>query len=234
MGVTPGGRGRFEGFDSIAQSEHWDDETQAVVFTRLATRPPVVFFTNDEEAVARALLDRLLGQDDEPKVPVLELIDARLSQREGDGYRYHDMPDDGDAWKRSVRALDDDAVRRYHQRFSELDTRGQKHLIEQVRTAPDDWHGMPGTRVFQLWMRYATTAFYSHPWAWNEIGFPGPAYPRGYKALGLDRLEPFERRERDPRDPIPWLRKVDAARAEHDEAPSAASRPDPDTAAEAD
>jgi len=233
MGVTPGDRGRFEDFDAVAQSDHWDDETRAVVFSRLATRAPVVFFTNDEEAVARALLDRLLAQDDEPKVPVLELIDSRLLRREGDGYRYHDMPDDGDAWKRSVWALDDEAVRRCHKRFSELDTRCQKHLIEQVRTAPGTWHGMPGTRVFQLWMRYATTAFYSHPWAWNEIGFPGPAYPRGYKALGLDRLEPFERRERDPRDPIPWLRKVEAARAEHDERPDP-SRSGADTTAETD
>ena len=26
--------------------------------------------------------------------------------------------------------------------------------------------------------------FYSHPWAWNEIGFGGPAYPQGYMRLG--------------------------------------------------
>jgi hypothetical protein len=223
MAVTPGDRGRFEDFDAVAQSDHWDDETKAVVFSRLAMKPPVAFFTPDEEAGARALLDRLLGQDDEPKVPVLELIDARLLRHEGDGYRYHDMPDDWDAWKRSIAALDEDAVRSYHRGFAELDALRQKHLIERVRSAPDSWHGMPGKRVFQLWMRYATTAFYSHPWAWNEIGFPGPAYPRGYKALGLDRREPFERREHDPRDPIPWLTKVEAARAEHDGSPNLSS-----------
>ena len=46
--------------------------------------------------------------------------------------------------------------------------------------------GCPRRRVWSLWTRYACTAFYSHPWAWNEIGFPGPAYPRGYKNLGVD------------------------------------------------
>ena len=50
----------------------------------------------------------------------------------------------------------------------------------------------PADRVFALWMRYACDAFYSHPWAWNEIGFGGPAYPRGYKNLGIDRREPWE------------------------------------------
>ena len=42
------------------------------------------------------------------------------------------------------------------------------------------------------------TAFYSHPAAWNEIGFAGPAYPRGYKNLGVDRREPFEVPTRAP------------------------------------
>ena len=34
-------------------------------------------------------------------------------------------------------------------------------------------------------MRYASTAFYSHPSAWNEIGIGGPAYPHGYKNIGM-------------------------------------------------
>ena len=54
------------------------------------------------------------------------------------------------------------------------------------------WHGLPAQHVWSLWTRYACTAFYSHPTAWTEIGFAGPAYPRGYKNAGLDRREPFE------------------------------------------
>jgi len=46
-------------------------------------------------------------------------------------------------------------------------------------------NGVKGTR-------YACTAFYAHPSAWAEIGFPGPAYPRGYKNAGVGKLEPFE------------------------------------------
>ncbi len=44
-------------------------------------------------------------------------------------------------------------------------------------------------------MRVILEAFYSHPWAWNEIGFGGPAYPQGYMRLGpLGVREPRERR----------------------------------------
>ena len=62
------------------------------------------------------------------------------------------------------------------------------------------------TRIafFSVWMRYACSAFYAHPWVWNEIGFGGPAYPRGYKYLALGAREPWEVAERDTEDPVPW------------------------------
>ena len=65
------------------------------------------------------------------------------------------------------------------------------------------WHGLNAARVWSLWTRYACTAFYSHPHVWNEIGFPGPAYPRGYKNAGVGKLEPFEVRDARPaEDPV--------------------------------
>ena len=54
--------------------------------------------------------------------------------------------------------------------------------------------------MWSLWTRSACTAFYSHPLAWNEIGFSGPAYPRGYKNPGIDAREPFEVRDTHPSD----------------------------------
>jgi hypothetical protein len=72
---------------------------------------------------------------------------------------------------------------------------------------------MPAVRVWSLWTRYAASAFYAHPWAWNEIGFGGPAYPRGYKNLGLDRREPWEVPDAQPeRDPLAIGRDREAAR----------------------
>jgi hypothetical protein len=52
-------------------------------------------------------------------------------------------------------------------------------------------------------MRMILAAFYAHPWAWNEIGFGGPAYPRGYMRLGpLSTLEPFEKAGATAEDPV--------------------------------
>ena len=54
-------------------------------------------------------------------------------------------------------------------------------------------------------MRGALAAFYSHPWAWNEIGFGGPAYPRGYMRLQVGHAgrEPSEADEAFEVDPVP-------------------------------
>ena len=71
----------------------------------------------------------------------------------------------------------------------------QTELVQAVQDA-EQWHGIAGAHVWSLWTRYACSAFYSHPWAWNEIGFGGPAYPRGYQALGVGKLEHWEVPER--------------------------------------
>ena len=39
-------------------------------------------------------------------------------------------------------------------------------------------------------------AYYSHPWAWDEIGFGGPSYPRGYMRLERGEAETWESEEK--------------------------------------
>jgi hypothetical protein len=218
MATTPGaGEARFPGFDALGQQGTWDDATKGTVLARLQGAG-LHFFSAEQEPTARALVDRLLAQDDEPRVPVLEMIDQRLVEHRGDGYRYDDMPEDWDAFAASVPGLDADARALTGRPFWDLAVDEQMRLIDDVRTGRGDWHGMPASKVFALWTRYACDAFYSHPWAWNEMGFGGPAYPRGYKNLGTDRREPWEVPERDAADPVPWAERAEKARAAHEAA----------------
>ena len=212
--VTPGGKGRFPGFDVLDEVDRWDDVTAGVVLARLDPQPEVSFFTPAEQATADALLDQLLGQDAPPKVPVLLLVDRRLALGETDGWRYDDMPEDGQAWRRSLAALDDDARGLHDQPFHRLNWQQQGALVQTVHDA-DTWHGLPAARVWSLWTRYASTAFYSHPWAWNEIGFGGPAYPRGYKALGVNKREGWEVADHHRVDPVTFAERVERAKRRH-------------------
>ena len=195
------GGGRYPGFSTLAQAGHWDRATAAVVESRLGRPPDIRFFTPAEEAAAQALFDQLLAQHGEPRVPVVNLVDARLAEEQTDGWHYDNLPRDGEAWRATLAALDAEAGSRGGRTFALLDPEQQAALLQDICDLHQElWHGLPADRVWGLWTRYACTAFYSHPLAWDEIGFAGPAYPRGYKNLGVDRLEPVEVRDARPDD----------------------------------
>jgi len=127
------------------------------------------------------------------------------------------MPEDGDAFRRTFAALDDDAREHLDRPFNEAGWDEQTALVQRVQDlsqAEAKWHGLPAKHVWSLWTRYACAAFYSHPWAWNEIGFGGPAYPRGYKNIGIESREPWEVKDRVNQEPIEVGAIVDDARRE--------------------
>ncbi len=198
------GGGRFPGLDVLDLRDHWDAATRAAVDSRVSLLPAIRFFTVAEEAAATALFDQLLYQRTEPKVPVTRMVDSRLAEQETDGWHYDTMPADDVAWQRSLAALDDYARERHDRPFCECDWDDQAELLARIHDSKSaEWRGLPPAQVWSLWTRYACTAFYSHPWAWNEIGFAGPAYPRGYKNIGVDRREPFEVPDAKPaEDPV--------------------------------
>ncbi|MFL6164330.1 MAG: gluconate 2-dehydrogenase subunit 3 family protein [Jatrophihabitantaceae bacterium] len=216
--ITPQHKGRFPGFDVLDQVEAWDDVTAGVVLRRLALPGSLAFFAPAEVAIAGPLLDLLLAQDADPRVPVLALIDERLAVGETDGWHYDDLPEDAQAWRDTLAALDADSRDQHHRGFAELIGNEQAALVQAVQDLAGDgkqWHSWQAARVWSLWTRYACTAFYSHPWAWNEIGFPGPAYPRGYLNPGVDSRERWEVADQRHTDPVSFSERVERARRQH-------------------
>jgi hypothetical protein len=204
--VTAPATGRFPGFDVLDQVGHWDQVTADLITARIGPQPGPEFFTDGEQATAAALLNQLTGQCDEPlEISLADMVDARLAAGETDGWRYADMPEDGQAWRDTLGYLDKDAHDRCGRSFADASEPDQQALIQAVQDGDDDgrWHGLPAARVWSLWTRYACTALYAHPRAWSEIGFPGPAYPRGYKNAGVGKREPFEVSDARPaEDPV--------------------------------
>ncbi|HEU4978435.1 MAG TPA: gluconate 2-dehydrogenase subunit 3 family protein [Solirubrobacteraceae bacterium] len=210
-GTAPQMRGRYPDYDVLEQAGHWDAKTREVVLGRVQEVPPVRFFGPAEAATAGALCDTLLHQREEPRVPVLEYVDEKLYEGQGDGYRYFDMPPDTEAWRLIVKGLDEEAARRRGAAgFAALPADEQDAIagdFAEGRLFGGSWALLNVERAFQLALRYCIQAFYSHPWAWNEIGFGGPAYPRGYSRFGSPHLqtaerEPWEGKEEYDEDPV--------------------------------
>lgn len=210
-GTTPQMIGRYPDFDVLTEVERWDDATRRVVLARLDPAGPLRFFTVPEEPALRAFCDTAMAQYEDPRVPVAEFIDAKLAAGRLDGYQYADMPDDGDTWRLVLAGLDD-AARTSHgaHGFADAEPAVRDAIVEEFSHATltgGPWEQLNVARAWSVCMRYVLTGFYSHPWAWNEIGFGGPAYPRGFMRLGpLSTREPFETAGATQEDPVRVVR----------------------------
>ncbi|HUB03819.1 MAG TPA: gluconate 2-dehydrogenase subunit 3 family protein [Solirubrobacteraceae bacterium] len=195
-GVAPQMRGRYPDYDVLDEADHWDEVTRRLVLDRVHNVPPIRFFTAPEANTLGAFCDLVLAQDDDPKIPVLNMVDAKLFAGELDGFRYEDMPDDRETWR--LVALGLDAASRQHRAASFVDAAAEvrQRVVEafaEGKLHGEIWDDLPPARAWKVVTRAMLSAFYSHPWAWNEIGFGGPAYPRGYARIGAGERESWER-----------------------------------------
>ncbi|HLJ98873.1 MAG TPA: gluconate 2-dehydrogenase subunit 3 family protein [Streptosporangiaceae bacterium] len=205
-GTTPQMIGRYPDYDVLETAGTWDEATRKVVLARLEEPGVLRFFSREEEPALRAFCDTVLAQDREPRVPVAEFIDAKLAGARLDGFRYADMPDDRETWRLLLRGLDQTARERYGTPgFAAAEPGTREAIIGQLADGTlsgGTWEKLNVSRAWKVCMRSVLAGFYSHPWAWNEIGFGGPAYPRGFMRLGpVSVTEPFERHAAASRDP---------------------------------
>ena len=187
-GVTPGMVGRYPDFDVLETAGHWDEVTRKVVLARVQDVPERRYFDPREWETLSALCDHLSGQvGEEPRLPVLAFIDEKLFEGKRDGYRFYDLPDDGETWRIVARGIDEAAGIPFD-RLGDHEQNAICHRFSKGELYGGAWAGINVARAFSVVMRYVCEAYYAHPWAWNEIGFPGPAYPRGYSRFGSPHL----------------------------------------------
>jgi hypothetical protein len=194
-GVTPQMHGRYPDYNVLDEADHWDEVTRRVVFQRVDSVPEIRFFTHPEVLTLGAFCDVVMAQDREPKIPVLNMVDAKLFAGQLDGFQHAGMPDDRETWRMSAKGLD--AVARQHgcEDFASASVEVQERIIDAFHKGElrgEVWDELDPSKAWSVLMRSVLSAFYSHPWAWNEIGFGGPAYPRGYARFGVGQREEWE------------------------------------------
>ena len=204
-GITPQMHSRYPDYNVLEEADHWDPVTRRLVMDRVETVPPIRFFTAAEALTLGVFCDLVLAQDADPKIPVLNMVDAKLFAGELDGFRYADMPDDRETWRRLALGLDAAARQHGASDFAGASQEVQMRVIDALAKGGlhgEVWDKMPPGKTWKVVSRAILSAFYSHPWAWNEIGFGGPAYPRGYARLGVGQRESWEGRPAFERDPV--------------------------------
>ena len=151
--------------------------------------PPRRFFTRGEFACLCAFCDVVLAQDAEPRIPVLELRRRQARRRPArrlPARRHARRPRDLAAGRSraSTRPPARHGATSFAPRRRADAARDRRAPSPTASCAAASGTSCPSARAWTVVMRAVLAAFYSHPWAWNEIGFGGPAYPRGYMRLG--------------------------------------------------
>ncbi len=197
-GTTPQMHGRYPDYDCLEHVRHWDALTREVVTARVEQVPELRFFDAAEAASLTAFCDVVLAQDFEPRVPVLAFVDEKLAAGRLDGFQYADMPDDRETWRLVAAGLDHAARDCGADSYDTAEPDVQRRIMDELaagKLSGGPWEQLDVKRAWSVVVRSILAAFYSHPWAWNELGFGGPAYPRGYASLGIGISESWEGEE---------------------------------------
>jgi hypothetical protein len=197
---------RYPTYDVLDKwsSVSFDNVTRGVLRQRLHALPERRFFTPDEWALMEAIAAHLAPPPERGGViPIVPWIDADLEQNRGEGYRHPDMPPLREAWRKGLAGFAAEARARYGRSFVALDPGEQAAQLRRVQAGEVDaahWDGVDAGRFFtDMLLKAVVGVYYAHPAAWSEMGFGGPASPRGYVRIGLDERDPWEAREAEAR-----------------------------------
>lgn len=192
--------GYYAGFSTLQQQAFWDDATRNVVTARVDHPPDIRYFSAEEARFWTAVFDHLIPQTDrtpDRQIPIVVAIDHHLYTNQTIGYRFEDMPSDREIYRLGQQAIEQEAQHRYAASFLALPHLQQDLVLKTLhdgdpKAAKEIWKRMSVHRFWMVLMQDAIDAYYAHPWAWDEIGFGGPAYPRGYMRLERGEAEPWE------------------------------------------
>jgi hypothetical protein len=193
---------RFPGYDVLSKrwTPSWNHKTREVINRRLALPNEPKYLTVEEFALVTAIAARIVPQPrHRPPVPVAALIDHQLDRDQGDGYRHAGMPPLRKAWRQGLRALNAEAHAALGAPFDQLRTTDQDALLARMQKGAlkdPAWGDMAADRFFKHRLAHDIVhAYYAHPTSWNEIGWGGPASPRGYVRMDANERDPWEAAE---------------------------------------
>ena len=114
----------------------------------------------------------------------------------GEGFRYDNAPNLRNSWRAGLAGVDAESVRRYSRSFVALENSLRDATLRAIQLGDVEralWPAIDARRFFiDVMLKTVAGIYYAHPAAWSEIGFGGPASPRGYVRLGFDERDPWE------------------------------------------
>ncbi|TVY11136.1 gluconate 2-dehydrogenase subunit 3 family protein [Paenibacillus cremeus] len=192
----------YPSFNVMNEQDEWDDHTQSIVTSRLEMKNSFKFLTPAETELLRRVCS-LLVDDERPEVLdfIVDHIDQTLHQSPGESQRKVGVPQAPELVRSGLAAMEQGSHIQSASSFLKLEQGEQQQYLQQISDAKAEprhiWGPIPQQDFFKKLMSLTVESYCSHPKIWSEIGYGGPAYPRGYVRTELGQLDPWEaQRER--------------------------------------
>lgn len=190
-------RTRYPGFNVLSQVKQWDPHTREIVLKRLGPLQSLKYLTPDEATMLKTIASHIVYDNREEILKyIVHHLDQTLSSNIGESERRPKVPPAKDLIRQGLTALNKVAQKMAQKPFTWLDSATQFKIIAALQTETvesiSDWSRIPPKELFKKLAGMITKAYYSHPTIWSEIGYAGPAYPRGYVRVESGLTDPWE------------------------------------------
>lgn len=183
----------------LREQDAWDSHTRSIVLKRVRQPSTSSFnaFNRSEVAILRSVVSHLLYEDRDELIDfVVAHIDKKVAEKIGESQRKRDVPAEEKLIRSGLKALNDAAKTRFAAPFLECDAKQQFLLIRDLQQGNlgdvGPMKDLPQKELFKKLLGLTTEAYASHPTVWSEMGYAGPAYPRGYYRIEQGLLDPWE------------------------------------------
>lgn len=153
-----------------------------------------------EAETLQQLCAQLLG---DARQQVLSFVvhhwDTSLHAGIGESQRKVGIPDQQSLLRKGLALLDDVCQQRYGSEFVKAAFEHQQQLVSELvggslSLQQGNNPPFPTSDFVDKLTSETVAAYYSHPLVWSEIGYAGPAYPRGYVRIETGLTDPWEAR----------------------------------------
>lgn len=192
----------YPNFNVMHEEKHWDPHTREIVDNRLKTDSfyPFQFLTQQEANTLFQLCSLLL---DDQRTSVISFVvhhfDSMLKENIGESQRKFGIPAQSLLIRDGLALLDQACNRLYGNSLDILEGKVKKQVANELMqgsfSLQSAQKNVPVNDFMDKVLSEAVSAYYSHPTVWSEIGYAGPAYPRGYVRSELGLTDPWEARK---------------------------------------
>lgn len=187
----------YRNFDVMRSLEEWDERTQNIIKQRLTSGEKVMFFSDTQRKLLIEVLKVLFAEENEDIINrVAAFIGEKLEKNKGKGYRDASLPDEEILFIEGLKKIEETSETLYQGKsFIKLGYEDRMQVLEAIKQGKvlgNIWQDFSGKKFFKELLTQAASSFYSQPEIWSQIGYAGPAYPRGYVRVELGGIDPWE------------------------------------------